>query len=154
MSDDSGYGCLFYAGGFFILVALYYVIQLFFFVDGFFDSLGTIVTVIFFGGLGLFFFFLGGLFAVGEAACDAAGEAIKAIGEIIECVIDEIVSLFSVSQEVRRQCPAALKVQIMAKKANAVDVGIFNGNTITQQMTIRSDYGVADDLYQGQVIAL
>lgn len=82
----------------------------------------------------------------------AAGEAVEAL---VEYTINKVIDIFSVKEEIKMRCPSALKAQIVQKKSNAVDVGIYNNSsTMTSKITIKSDEGVSGDLRVGQVIYL
>ena len=81
-----------------------------------------------------------------------AGVAVNIVFGIIDAFLDED----TVSEEVRNQCPEALKILIEKKKDKAVNVGIFSDeNTLIQDdVEIQTTKGVSDNLYVGQEIYL
>lgn len=105
--------------------------------------IGAIIIMI---GLGISAF--GAVWFTGAAT----GAAVEAI---VEYTINKIIDIFSLKEEIKMRCPSALKAQIVQKKSNAVDVGIYNNSsTMTSKITIKSDEGVSGDLRVGQVIYL
>ena len=81
----------------------------------------------------------------------AAGIAVNIVFGIIDAFLDED----TVSEEVRNQCPEALKI-LIEKKDKAVNVGIFSDETtlIQDDVEIQTTKGVSDNLYVGQEIYL
>lgn len=98
--------------------------------------------------LGVAINIIGGAWFVGSAT----GEA---VGTIIEYTVNRIIDIFTVKEEIKLRCPNALKAQILEKKKNAVNVGIFNVKSeMSQKISIKSDQGVSDSIRVGQVIYL
>ena len=81
----------------------------------------------------------------------AAGIAVNIVFGIIDAFLDED----TVSEEVRNQCPEALKI-LIEKKDKAANVGIFSDETTLMQddVEIQTTKGVSDNLYVGQEIYL
>lgn len=90
------------------------------------------------------------IYKTGKTAVDGAEAAVK-------WVVYQFVDLFTLKNEVKRKCPKALKMEIMKRKENAVDVGIFNDQTTTspsQFITIESTEGFSDEIREGQTYTL
>lgn len=78
-----------------------------------------------------------------------------AVGAVLSLTVYAILDAKTVREEVKRKCPSALKAEIMAKKENAVKVGIFeNEDEVANTLEITSTKGVSENLYVGQVIYL
>jgi len=58
--------------------------------------------------------------------------------------------------EVRKECPNALKALIIEKSRNAIDVGIFteSEDEISDKLTIKSEEGVSNKLKKGMIISI
>lgn len=85
----------------------------------------------------------------------AASATVDAVAEIIEFTINKVVDAFSVKEEVIKRCPHALKIKILEKEKNAVNVGIFNTpSEMSQKMSIKSEQGVSNSIQVGQEIYL
>ena len=77
----------------------------------------------------------------------------KEVLQFFEDIINDLIDLFSIRTSVRTKCPNALKVLILEKKKNAVNVGIFgNNNVMIAKEEIISSEGVSQDIYKGQII--
>lgn len=77
----------------------------------------------------------------------------KAVKEVYVYTRAAIIDLFTIKDEIRQKCPAALKAKILEKKQHSLNVGIFDqSNTMYEKMTIAGNGSVADDVYVGQVI--
>ena len=88
-----------------------------------------------------------------EATDYLATQAISSAKQVIITVVKQIVDLVFIQNEVKEKCPSALRAKILAKKKNAVDVGIFSHQgRISNKITIQSDCGISDDIYSGQII--
>lgn len=84
-----------------------------------------------------------------KAAGEAIDNAIDFIFDVILCIID----IFTVKEKVREKVPNALKVMILEKKNNSISVGIFpTESNMTTKMTLSSEEGVAEEIYENQVI--
>lgn len=56
-------------------------------------------------------------------------------------------------KRIKEECPDSFKILIKEKKKNAVKVGIFDENECgLGDMTVKSEEGVSDSIYEGQVI--
>lgn len=83
----------------------------------------------------------------------AAKEIAKEVTQFFKDIIDFIIDVFSIRNSVKTKCPAALKVKILEKKKNAVNVGIFGSNNVMiAREEIISYEGVSPDIYKGQEI--
>lgn len=77
----------------------------------------------------------------------------KKVKEVYVYVKDKVIDIFTVKNEISRRCPAALKAEILEKKKNSINVGIFDNNDKIQESIILSGTGsVSDELYEGQII--
>lgn len=77
----------------------------------------------------------------------------KEVTQFLEDIINGLIDLFSIRESVRMKCPGALKAQILEKKKNAVNVGIFGINDVMiAKEEIISSEGVSQDIYKGQII--
>lgn len=95
--------------------------------------------------------------SAGDFAAKAFDSTVKTIGTIKNFVVNvtkQLIDLVFIRNQVKEKCPDALQAEILAKKDNAVDVGIFSNNEITECLTINSDMGVSDDIYCGQIIEI
>lgn len=95
--------------------------------------------------------------AVDNATEEIITSAAEVIGKATCYVINvarQIVDILFIKEQVSQRAPNALRAQILEKKKNAVDVGIFNGGQINQRLTINSDIGISNDIYKGQIIDL
>lgn len=90
---------------------------------------------------------IGGIWGVGKAAGAAASA-------LVEYIVNVIIDLFTIKDETKRHFPNALKAQILAKKNNAVHVGIFDGDNISSEIVIKSNQGVSDSVQKGQLVYL
>ena len=89
-----------------------------------------------------------------KATVEAVGNGIRFIGDLVETVVSVIIDLLTIKDEVRQKVPNAFKILIQKKKANAVNVGIFDKqNTPICPMNIEGS-GVQDELHVGQTIYL
>lgn len=98
-----------------------------------------------------------GAAAAGAALAAAhAGHAIyQGVKELIVEIKNYVVSLFTIKSIAKEKCPAALRAEILRKKTNAVDVGIFNSkNNMTEKITINAEMGFSDDVKVGETIVL
>lgn len=83
----------------------------------------------------------------------AAKELEKEVKQFFKDIINVISDIFSIKNSVQTKCPEALKIQILEKKKNAVNVGIFgNNNVMIAKEEITSSEGVSSDIYKGQII--
>ena len=64
----------------------------------------------------------------------------------------QFVDFVFIKKQVHEVVPEAFKIKILEKKRHAVNVGIFTNNIITEQLTITSDVGISDEIYQGQIV--
>ena len=96
-----------------------------------------------------------------ERAAKAAKREVKRVAKEVEKeviqffkdIIDFIIDVFSIRKSVKTKCPVALKVKILEKKKNAVNVGIYgNNNVMIAKEEIISYEGVSPDIYKGQEI--
>lgn len=116
-------------------------------------------SVVYFGSIlciiGVLLIIIGAIWWTGAAASKTADVAAGLAAELIEYTINKVIDAFSVKEEVKKRCPNALKMQILEKKKNAVNVGIFNdATTMSQKISIQSNQGVSDSIHVGQVIYL
>lgn len=134
------FGCVFdIIGGLFIFYG--FIIQ---FGDSstFGERFGYMMSGLILICIGLAINSLGGIWFAGAAASN-----------LVVYTINKVVDAFSVKEEVKKRCPNALKIQILEKKQNAVNVGIFNNaTTMSQKVSIQSNQGVSDSIHVGQVI--
>ena len=87
-----------------------------------------------------------------KATVKAAEKAVDFACDLVVAVVSGIIDLFTIKDEVHQKVPNAFKIIIQEKKANAINVGIFDKqDTPICPMSIEGD-GVKDDLYVGQVI--
>lgn len=83
----------------------------------------------------------------------AAKKVEREVIQFFKDIINDIIDMFSIKSSVRSKCPYALKVQILEKKKNAVNVGIFgNNNVMIAKEEIISYEGVSDEIHKGQII--
>lgn len=80
--------------------------------------------------------------------------AIEKASSYVVTIVKQLVDLIFIRDEVKKKCPQAFRAKILAKKRNAVDVGIFANGSLSQHITIESEIGISDDIYRGQVIEL
>lgn len=79
----------------------------------------------------------------------------RSVDAVIEFVYNGFLDLFGLRNEIKQRCPQAMKAKILAKKKDAVNVGIFgNSSNQIQTMNIHSNQGISNDLYVGQEIPL
>lgn len=90
--------------------------------------------------------------ALADYAFDSAANAIGKVKSFVINVAKQLVDILFIREQVKKRNPNALRAQILAKKKNAVDVGIFSDDKMTEKMTINSDMGVSNDIYRGQMI--
>lgn len=93
--------------------------------------------------------------AVGDVADYAFETAAGTIDKVTCFVINvakAIIDVVFIKEQIKQRNPNALRAQILAKKQNAVDVGIFSNGKISERITINSDLGVTNEIYQGQII--
>ena len=77
----------------------------------------------------------------------------KEVLQFFEDIINDIIDLFSIRNSVRTKCPNALKVLILEKKKQTVNVGIFGENNVMiAKEEIISSEGVSQEIYKGQII--
>ena len=80
------------------------------------------------------------------------GTAIAAAGlSYLVCKI--IIDAGFLKKRIKEECPDSFKILIKEKKKNAVKVGIFDVDERgLGDMTVKSEKGVSDSIYEGQVI--
>lgn len=115
--------------------------------------------VCFFAGIiayALWICMLGAAAAGAALAAAHAGRAIyQGVKELFVEIKNYVVSLLSIRSIAKEKCPAALRAEILRKKNNAVDVGIYNSkNSMTEKITINADMGFSDDVKTGETIVL
>lgn len=79
-----------------------------------------------------------------------------AVGGAIVWLVAAFIDEDSLRDSVHYKFPEAFKMLIKKKKKTAINVGIFTeeDETIESDLEIRSEEGVSDSLYVGQVIYL
>lgn len=103
---------------------------------------------IFFLGIHAIIAFIG---AVGRGAKDV----VEGVMELVDIIIEGIVDLFTIKSEINIKVPEALRAQILEKKKHAVKVGIYDTqDRISSQVSIVSEQGVSDEIYEGQELSL
>ena len=84
-----------------------------------------------------------------------AGKAYRQVKNVVIKAVNQIVDLLFIKKKAQECNPDAIKILILEKKRNAVNVGIFDeyGN-MDQRITIHSDYEISNDVYKGMVVNL
>ena len=119
--------------------------------------LGTSPNIGYSIGTLLILLFVSGAIAIWKSMVEAARRAAEAAGEAIEWVVNKFVDLFTLKNEVKRKCPNALKMLILEKKRNAVEVGIFNrqyAQKPDEVVNIETTEGISSDIVVGQEYVL
>lgn len=91
---------------------------------------------------------------VADYAFETAAGAIEKVATFVVNVAKELIDILFIKEQVKQHNPRALRALILSKKRNAVDVGIFSNGELSEKMTINSDLGVKNEIYQGQVIEI
>lgn len=80
------------------------------------------------------------------------GPAIAVAG-VSFLVCKGIIDAGFLKKRIKEECPDSFKILIKKKKKNAVKVGIFDEDECgLGDMTVKSEKGVSDSIYEGQVI--
>lgn len=115
----------------------------------YYNNSGSFSFMVILAIIGILLIIIGAIWWTGAAA----SATVDVVADLIEFTINKVVDAFSVKEEISRRCPHALKIQILAKKKTAVDVGIFNTeSTMSQKVSINSNQGVSDSIQVGQII--
>lgn len=94
------------------------------------------------------------IYKAAKATVKAAEKAVDFACDLVVAVVSGIIDLFTIKDEVHQKVPNAFKIIIQEKKANAINVGIFDKqDTPICPMSIEGD-GVNEELHVGQVIYL
>lgn len=89
-----------------------------------------------------------------KTTVNVAEKAVDFACDLVVAVVSGIIDIFTIKDEVRKKVPHAFKIIIQEKKANALDVGIFDKHdTPICPMSIEGD-GVEEGLHVGQTFYL
>lgn len=89
-----------------------------------------------------------------EKSLDATISALKKVRTIAVKVTKQIVDILFIREQVKLVAPNALRAEILAKKDNAVDVGLFSKDGLFEQIIIESDVKISDEILEGMSIEI
>lgn len=89
-----------------------------------------------------------------DSAFDAAKSTIEKVKTYVVNVAKQLIDIIFIKEQVKQHNPQAFRALILEKKKDAVDVGIFDNGKVTERLTINSDVGVSNNIYQGQIIEI